>query len=555
MKYNLKLIVIFIVIIVFSAILRFYQIGSIPPGLTIDESSQGYNAFSLLNTGKDRYGQPFPILFRLFDSIQVPLYTYLTIAPIYFFGNSIFSIRFISALSGVILIGITFLLFINFEKNRKNNSLAIISALMVAISPWAVFYSRICTEASLGVTLFILSIMFFYFSLRHRRLFPIATFILGLSTHAYYSERIISILFLIGFIWLFRKTIFLQRRIFILGIVLFIITQIPHLWVANSGAFTRRIIQVNYFSEQFFQENSGNLRNIPLGRLLFIVREFVSQYLAYFSPKNLFFDPDPQQGVRSMPDLSVFYSWVIIPFLFGLRSLILNRSLSFVKILILLLVIGPFAASLTRDPFATIRVLGFLWGITITIAFGLNYLLGIFSSFKLKLLTFTVVVLLSLIQLYLAYFVLLKYERSHNYGYSYVELLKQIELMRDKHFVVDSSREPAAGIMFAFFKKYDPNKLQKDLGPLVVGRYYSSFDPNEIYIVDNIEARPIFWKEDACKKQILVGDLLAISDNQVKEHKLSFLFDIKDTAGDVVLKAYETDPDIKCNLNTKILVE
>jgi len=547
MKVNWKYILILIAIITVSAILRFYQVDNIPPGLTIDESSQGYNAFSLLKTGKDRYGQPFPILFRLFDSIQVPLYTYLTVIPVYLFGNSIFSVRFVSALSGVILIGITYLLFINFEKNRKNHSLAIISALMVAISPWAVFYSRISTEASLGVTLFVLSIMFFYFSLKHRRLFPAATFILGLSTHAYYSERILSALFLIGFIWLFRKTIFLQRRIFILGIALLIITQMPHLWVANSGAFTRRIVQVNYFSEQFFQENSGNLRYIPFGRSLFITREFASQYLAYFSPKNLFFDPDPQQGARSMPDLSVFYSWMIIPFILGLRSLIVKRSLPFVRIMILLLVIGPFSASLTRDPFATIRVLGFLWGITSIIAFGLNYLLSIFSSFRLKLLIFTVVVLLSLVQLYLAYFVLLKYERSDNYGYSYLELLKQIDQMKNQHFVVDSSREPAVGIMYAFFKKYDPNKLQNDLKPLVAGRYYSTSDPKEVYIVDNIEARPIIWREDICKDQVLVGDLLAISDGQVKEHYLRFLFDVKDMAGNVALRAYATDPGKKCN--------
>ena len=35
--------------------------------------------------------------------------------------------------------------------------------------------------------------------------------------------------------------------------------------------------------------------------------------------------------------------------------------------------------------------------------------------------------------------------------------------MKNQHFVVDSSREPAVGIMYAFFKKYDPNKLQNDL--------------------------------------------------------------------------------------------
>ncbi|MBI2596858.1 glycosyltransferase family 39 protein [Candidatus Daviesbacteria bacterium] len=545
MRFNRKFII-FIAIIIVSAFIRFYQLNNIPPGLTIDESSQGYNAFSLLHTGKDRYGQPFPILFRLFDSIQVPLYTYLTIIPIYFFGNSIFSVRFISALSGILLTAITFLLLTDFKSKRKSN-LDNIAALMVAISPWAVFYSRICTEASLGITLYALGFLCFYRSLKHRWLFPVATLILGLSTHAYYSERIISILFIIGYTFLFRKELFLNRRLFILGISLFITTQIPHLLIANTGAFTRRVVQVNYFSEQFFQNNSGDLSRIPFGRLLFIVREFASQYLAYFSPRNLFFDPDPQ-AVRSMPDISVFYSWMIIPFVFGLRWLLVNRSLPLIRMIILLILIAPFSASLTRDPFSTIRALAFLWGITITIAFGFNYLLSILSSSKFRFLIFIAVILLSISQLYIAYFVLLKYERSNNYGYSYMELLKQTEQMKDKKFVVDSPRQPAAGIMFAFFKRYDPNLIQKDLNPLFAGRYYDSFELDEPYVVDNIEVRPIFWQKDVCKKQVLVGDLLAISDGQAKEHKLSFIFDIKDTAGDVVLKAYETNPDVGCNL-------
>lgn len=36
--------------------LRFYQLGSNPAGLHGDGASQGYNAFSILHTGKDRYG-------------------------------------------------------------------------------------------------------------------------------------------------------------------------------------------------------------------------------------------------------------------------------------------------------------------------------------------------------------------------------------------------------------------------------------------------------------------------------------------------------------------
>src|SRR3989337_4038272 len=116
MKFKWKHLVIFLAVVLVAVALRFYQLDRIPPGLIIDEASEGYNAFSILHTGKDRYGQIFPILFRSFGSFQAPLYTYLSVIPIYLFGNSIFSIHFVSAVSGVILVITTFILLVNFEK-------------------------------------------------------------------------------------------------------------------------------------------------------------------------------------------------------------------------------------------------------------------------------------------------------------------------------------------------------------------------------------------------------------------------------------------------------
>lgn len=545
MKINWKYLIIFLIIILGATIVRFYQLNKLPPGLIIDESSEGYNAFSLLHTGKDRYGQSFPVLFRSFGSFQAPLYTYLSIIPIYFFKNTIFSIRVVSAVSGVILVVITFLLF-NDLRQKKETSLKAIAALLVAFSPWSIYFSRFATEASLGVTLFSIGFLLLYFSIKRLWFFLPALFILGLSTHAYYSERLISPFFITVFIYLCRKNLLKNKKILILGLFIFIITQIPHLMILNTGAFTRRISQVDYFNDQFFQRNGGQLNNIPFGKSLFVAKEFSSQYLAYFSPKNLFFDPDPQ-GARSMPDLSVFYSWMIIPFIFGLRLLILNRSLLLNRMIILLIILSPIPASLTKDPFATIRTLVFLWSMTIVIAFGTHHLLQSLFRSRIKILIFLGVISFSLIQLYISYFVLLKYERSRDYGYSYLELLKEIRYREDQRFVVDSSRDLGVGVSFAYLIEYDPSSLQQILSRKIKSQYYSNFEFGEPYILDNIEVRPIAWEEDIYKERILVGDLLAISAGQAKEHYLHFLFDIKDMSGDVALKAYKTDPKANCN--------
>lgn len=66
------------------------------------------------------------------------------------------------------------------------------------------------------------------------------------------------------------------------------------------------------------------------------------------------------------------------------------------------------------------------------------------------------------------------------------------------------------------------------------------------YKFANIETRPINWEEDIYQDLILVGDQLAVSGKQALEHKLTLLFEIKDLTGEVVLKAYSTNPREKC---------
>jgi len=106
MRIKLKSLEIYILImaIILGALLCFYKLGSIPNGLCVDEALSGYNAFSILLSGKDEYGKVLPVVFRFFGSYSPPLYVYLTAPAVAIFGLNIFSIRFISALFGVIIL-------------------------------------------------------------------------------------------------------------------------------------------------------------------------------------------------------------------------------------------------------------------------------------------------------------------------------------------------------------------------------------------------------------------------------------------------------------------
>lgn len=538
---NLRKIAILSIVLFLSLLVRLYKLDTVPLGLNIDEASMGYNAYSLLQTGKDRYGQVFPLIFRSFGSFQTPLYTYFTVPAILLFGTSIFAVHLVSALSGFIVVCSTFV--IVYVGLKRNFNLAILITVVVGFSPWSILFTRFGTEASLGLALYVLSVAFFILSLSKIQFFIPASLLLALATHAYYSERVTSVIFFIGFVFLFFKKLFKRKWWLILGIIIFIATLLPHLIILRSGAFTRRLEQVNYFSKETFLHQGENLRNLPLGRAIYITREFLSQYIAYFSPRNLFFDPDPQ-GARSIPDLSVFYSWMVIPFFSGIYYLFKNKSFPLTKILILVTLISPIPAALTRDPFYTLRTLVFLWSISFAIALGIYTILIKIPSFYLKFGLTAAFLLFSAVSFYISYFVLFKYERADNFGYSYVKLLEFIEENKNlsqKRFVIDNSRDLGAGVRMAFLKKYDPIKLQQILHPQVGDMYYSSLEFAEEYTLDNIEARSIFWKIDLNREQILVGDNLAISDEQIEKHKLKFEFEIKDLSGKTTLKGYSTN--------------
>lgn len=78
MKYKILL----VVVVLLAFFLRFYQLGETPVALNIDEVAIGYNAYSILQTGKDEFGKVLPVVFRSYDDFKPPLLIYLTVLPV-----------------------------------------------------------------------------------------------------------------------------------------------------------------------------------------------------------------------------------------------------------------------------------------------------------------------------------------------------------------------------------------------------------------------------------------------------------------------------------------
>src|SRR3990172_13365559 len=134
----------FLVLIVIAAFaLRIAAIDKVPPSLNWDEVSHGYNAYSILKSGKDEWGASFPLIFRAYGDYKLPVYIYLTAISEFFFGLNAFAVRLPSVLAGVGTVIFTYFLvkelFKNYPQLTIYNLLPAITSLLVAVEPWSLF--------------------------------------------------------------------------------------------------------------------------------------------------------------------------------------------------------------------------------------------------------------------------------------------------------------------------------------------------------------------------------------------------------------------------------
>jgi len=529
--------IILIVIVLFALVLRVNKLGEVPTGAHQDEISQAYNAYSILNSGKDRYGEPYPILFRSFGSYQPPIYTYLATVPIYLWGNTIFSIRLISAISGVLAVILTYLIALRLfvTKKRSGINLALIAALVITISPWAIHFSRLTVEANVGLSLFLLGYLLLIESKKNIYILLPAVLVLGVSTHAYYSERIISIALPLAYL-LFNFEYFSKyNKILMLAGIIFFLSLSPHYITIRSGAFANRLNQVSNINNQ----------NLTARNLYEIVPRFIKNSFTYLSPRYLFSDSGNKLG-RVSPDLGVFYAWMSLPFVYGLISLVKSKEIKSRRLLIALLLISLIPASITGDVFYPLRALEYFWIISLIISLGLWKGLSLIKNNKLYMLVMLGIVVYSTSVFYISYFILFTRENAVFFGHQYLKLVEVSEKYKNMKIIIDNGRDSASGLRFAYFKKYDLSKIQQLFRSQMKSPYYSSFvNADEEFIFENIEVRPIVWSEDKCLRDtLLVGDKISLSDPSVSKYGLrpEFRIDSWSRTSETAIFGYFTDP-------------
>ncbi|MBU0708257.1 glycosyltransferase family 39 protein, partial [Patescibacteria group bacterium] len=324
-----------IFITVTAFILRFYQVASNPPGFFCDEASIGYNAYSLLTTGKDEHSQPWPIFFRAFGEFKNPVAIYSTIPALTIFGLNETGVRFVSVIYGSLTVLIIYLL----GKELRNPQTGLIAAFLLTISPWHIHFSRIAFECVSFLFFTSLSLYLFIRATKGVKSYlPWSFLFFAIGLYTYTPSRVFIPLFLPLLIAIFWNKVKVHRTQFILSLLLFLALITPLAIHLSGEEGWARAKQISIFS------NAESFSSITT--------HIGTKYLLAFSPNYLFKFGDtdmPGQFVtrHSVKGTGELY-WFQLPFLIaGFFYLWKQRRKALSKMLISWITLYPLADALT----------------------------------------------------------------------------------------------------------------------------------------------------------------------------------------------------------------
>lgn len=530
-----------LLILLLALTLRVVDLGTYTPGLYLDEASLAYDAYSMGLNGTDQFGKSWPIYFRSFAMYQAPLYIYLSVLPVNLLGMNPISIRILSVISGMLTIVLVYwLIKLVMPKGEK---WALFSAFVLAISPWSVLFSRNALEANLGLFLFVLSLCLLFFGIFQKS--KVALFLglvtLSVTNYAYHSYRFTSIIVALSMpIFFWKEMIGNLKKVYIVGLLFFCLILIPQLLIINTAGSLRRAQLLNYSSTEYFNQNGGDFKNVPVvGRYLFVSRAFLAKYFDYLSPKSIFFDTDPA-ATKSILEMSSFYSWMIVFYILGIIAIVRKYHSKVVMFFILIGLASIVPSAITTDNLYMLRMLSYLFVVSLIVGLGLVEFFNWIKYRMFKILLILFLVTISIFNLYVNYFHVSKYELKGAYSGLMNELFEYSKQHQDKNFVVDIIDPFNYGIALYVYQ-YDPKKYQEDLN-FNVSEYYDNINVPKNFEIANLQIREIDWGKDANIEQYLVGDELSIPEHKAKANNLTFIQKFEAPLDRHHLVIYKTNP-------------
>lgn len=480
-----KTILLLAAITVLGFFLRLFDLNTVPPSLNWDEVSHGYNAFSILKTGKDQWGNLLPIFnFRAYGDYPTTLNLYLTIPFVYFLGLTDFSVRFPHVVLGALTIISGFFVAYGLTKRKE---IGLLTSFLISVGPWYFFTSRFVLQSNVSVFLMSSSLAFFLNRKWHKSFLVVSLVLLFFSLFAYHTTRIFTPLLLITSLVIYSEEIinlyYRSKKVFTALIFFVFCFFVTSGYLLTSKDATARssvlfILDKGAVNKIEVLRNSSNLpeyfKKLIYNRPVYFVSAFADNYKSYFSPKFLFKEGGTQYQF-SLPGHGLISPVNSVFFYLGL-ILLLIRSMKDKNYLFLLawVVFYPVPASLTNETAAVLRATTLLPVSEVLISIAAFWVYYKIPSKIAKLLipVYFILVYVFTESYLMSYFNEYKnnYSWSWQYGYKQVaEYVKENMDSYDKIVITKKYGEPHEFMLF--YLAWDPASYQKDTTAV---RFYQS---------------------------------------------------------------------------------
>ncbi len=487
MKLNFKSakLWILILIILLAFILRFWRISEYPAGFNADEAAIGYSAYSLLKTGKDEYGTPFPLSFKSFGDYKPGLYFYFVIPSILLFGLTEFAVRLPSVLFGV---GTVLLLYFISKEIFKNDKVALLSAFLLAITPWHINFSRASWETNCAT--FFITLGVYLFLKKDRGVYFIfgSLFAFLTAMYVYQSPRLVVPIFVLGLVFLYfrelKSLVLTHWKKYLISFVILGILSLPLVFQFLGGNGSARFNGLSFLADpgpiNRINELRGEHQNpnsltaqIFHNKISTYLQQFLGHYLDHFSGSFLFITGDPITR-NLVPETGEFYLIESLFLIIGLIGL-LRAHFKEKWLIILWLLVSPLASSLTYQTPNAVRSLTMV--VSLTLIMGYGFYLLIYSLWFLKNNNFKLIAKILVIGLFLwiafetahyleEYYIHYpkRYPLAWEYGFSQmVPKLQKLEGNYKKIVITDKYDQPY--ILLLFYKASLAQKNGENFNP------------------------------------------------------------------------------------------
>ncbi|MGV3586669.1 MAG: ArnT family glycosyltransferase [Adhaeribacter sp.] len=403
--------------------LRTYQLEEYPAESHVDELSNFYDGYSILETGADRWGLKYPTILRGFGDHdnRPPMYAWLCALSIKVFGYSTFAGRMPSAILGFFSVVLIFLTTLRLG----GRLFAFLALLLVTLSPWHIIYSRLGTEPTILPSFFIISSFYLWLKTKsnyyNSKYLLLLGFIIGLGTNTYQSSKLyfLFIAILIAADIFFYASSAKLKKIGFLGLACF------------AGALPQ-IYTVFTLPEQFFARTHDGMIDISFS--YHFLNTFLRNFFSNLSPEYLFFSFEDYNFLTMGRLLNTEFLFFYLGLFFF--PLVHKKTTHFPPVYFYLLIaICLFPSALTTQNPNALRTSGIIVLLPIISATGILFVYRHINKVKWR--NFFLLVTISLLLVNLAFFV-------KHYTQSYflrsaiqqnhlVQLAKKLNNYKDKY--------------------------------------------------------------------------------------------------------------------------